>query len=412
MFVSVAIPSAQAATTPPESPKSTTADIISKKQQNSGLQSPESRPAMWGEYAALVHTLNSPHTAFDVTLSPLLRAKYHLVRARMFAVLPWKDPRVGEDLGRCLKLDPSCIDAWNLMGQWYFENKDDDFEGFGTSNVSLAKKCFESGLLVKRNVEGLLNLAQVLRMEELVVKQMSFLKIKENLEESEKLCREALMLDEMDEKMAKCSDLFGNRGTIHQFNENYNQALIDFKKSACFDPFKSGEDNWEKIAAIHKLLVDTNNAVNAGRDVSLAQRVEESAPAPTFLMQSKELDGVEAALVPEAVGFVKRGSANAGTFLRFEIIQRVSDGLPRVFVAKDSRGVSFAASIFNTTVGIKVGDELLVGSPCAFRISLSFEENNIDFVNLRIDQPALVAINGKCVSKEEIAMVQARFENL
>ncbi|KAJ3117560.1 Tetratricopeptide repeat protein 5 [Phlyctochytrium bullatum] len=127
--------------------------------------------------------IDSPHPSFDTTLGRKQRAAYHHLRGRLFALLPWPDVRAEGELTRCLKLDPSLVEAWNLLGEWYYGSctaeAQLDPDLFPTDAFRhrprftavearrMAKACFERGLEIGRNRKGLLNLAMTLRSEAL-----------------------------------------------------------------------------------------------------------------------------------------------------------------------------------------------------------------------------------------------------
>ncbi|ORY36434.1 hypothetical protein BCR33DRAFT_855184 [Rhizoclosmatium globosum] len=434
-------PTLSPSATPPRaapSQKRSTAASSPSHQQTQQLPPPH-------PYAPLIHALNSPHPSFDLTLSGVMRAHYHFLRASIYSYLPWADERVEEDLGRCLKLDPSKVEAWNMMGEWYCKQqqlRSDESEG-KKDYWKLGRTCFEQGLKVKRNRDGLLALAQIIRASP---------PSKETIQESEKLCKEALLLDPKDGKswfglgctylkqffsltfylgdlhkslvaynhaaadpsMQYDPDLYGNRATIYQYTESYHLALQDFAKCAVCDPFRSSEEVVPKIQELKAMVRAVNATVEGcqrGSSVSSSLSKGPLFPVPFKKVQLVK-GGVTDVVVGEDVGFVKREDVHTGKVLVVEVVRCLGDGLPRTFIAKDAKGVCMGLSVFNIVAPIKVGDELAVCSPTAFRIKVDFEDCHVNYINLRIDRPWLLSVNGKVVGKQSIALTEARFETI
>ncbi|KAJ3014126.1 UNVERIFIED_CONTAM: Tetratricopeptide repeat protein 5 [Siphonaria sp. JEL0065] len=401
-----ASPTPSTAPTPPETPhrRQTQTPSRSSSRRTTNPSSPthhslHTSTSQKHPYTALIASLNSPHPSFDITLPPTSRARYHFQRALIYSWLPWKDERVQEDLGKCLKLDPkNCFEAWNLMGEWYCRiGSSGDGTGGGGSVKdywALGKECFEKGLKV-------------------------FFGLTFDLKDLHKSLV-AYNNAAADPKMENDADLYGNRASIHQYTESYQLALLDFDKSAKCDPLQSGVDSWPKMVHLKGLLGAVAKSVDVcQRNVDLTSASGSlTAGKSRFQMPFKKLspmkDGVSASgvLVDESVSFFKRDDVHVGKYLKVEVVCCLSDGLPRTFVAKDVKGRCMGVSVFNITIPIQVGDELIVSSPCVFRVKVDFEECKVDYINLRIDRPWLLSVNGKIVGKLSIALTEARFENL
>ncbi|KAJ3399691.1 hypothetical protein HDU80_007669 [Chytriomyces hyalinus] len=384
----------------------------------------------------LIDSLNSSHTTFDITLNPKCRAEYHFLRASIYSCLPWRDERVGENLGRCLKLDPNRIDAWNMMGEWYCHGNMWD----------LGEQCFESSLAVTRkNRDSLLNLAQVIRTRDI-----------SKLDESEKLCREAIALDPNDGKpwwalgclllkkffsipfelntlqdaltafenadrdttfSSKDPDLYGNRASIYFYMQSYQKSLQDFAKSAQLDPFQSG------MSALPK-MVELKSTVSAvAKSLEKHQQHGESGAKKKFASNlrnpfndkvgNKIEDILDVASLPvdETLNFVERDKFHAGKCITLQILETVSTGLPCTYIGKDVTGNCICVSLFNINVPIKTGDEIIVMHPCIFKIRVDFENCQAEYWNVRIDRPWFMSVNGKVVEKTNVQLTQARFES-
>ncbi|KAJ3223270.1 hypothetical protein HDU81_009299 [Chytriomyces hyalinus] len=383
----------------------------------------------------LIDSLNSSHTTFDITLNPKSRAEYHFLRASIYSCLPWRDERVGENLGRCIKLDPNRIDAWNMMGEWYCHGNMWD----------LGEQCFESSLAVTRkNRDSLLNLAQVIRTRDI-----------SKLDESEKLCREAIALDPNDGKpwwalgclllkkffsipfelntlqdalaafenaacdtafSSKDPDLYGNRASIYFYMQSYQKSLQDFAKSAQLDPFQSGMSALPKMAQLKATVTAVAKCLEKHQQGSIsgATKKKSASKFPNPFNDKVKMDDildVASSPVDETHNFVERDKLHAGKCITLQILETVSTGLPCSYIGKDPSGNCICVSVFNISVPIKAGDEIIVMHPCLFKISVDFENCQAEYWNLRIDRPWFMAVNGKVVEKTNVQLTQARFES-
>nr|KAJ3419639.1 hypothetical protein HK105_006711 [Polyrhizophydium stewartii] len=91
---------------------------------------------------------------FDPTLSPQQQAGYHLLRGRLYSVFGQYHPLAEMNLARSVKLDPSNVEAWNMLGGCYWEKG--DFE--------LARYSFEMAIEQGANAKSIWMLGTTLRM--------------------------------------------------------------------------------------------------------------------------------------------------------------------------------------------------------------------------------------------------------
>ncbi|KAJ3105873.1 Tetratricopeptide repeat protein 5 [Phlyctochytrium planicorne] len=392
-------------------------------------------------------SLESTHMRFDTTLGRKQRAAYHYLRGRLFTVLPWPDVRAEADLTMCLKLDSAQVDAWNLLGEWYYgccspiPSPEElallpmDASRYRPRISSdearrMARSCFERGLEVSRNRDGLLHLAMTIRASAAFVgtsrmtkpqksvrkkastsdsnpsssklqqqKEDIAMEVSTLLERSVGLCKEALAFDVTDGlswfglgstflkiffsvsfdfkdiqnalkaynkaaasvQMLNYPDLYRNRAMIHIYLENYTNAFSDFERSAALDPFDIGPDS---INQIHT--------------------------GDTILEKVFEL--------------------NSENVVVFKIVDVLPWALPRMYVGKDSSGAVFGVSIFNIsdTATISAGDVLTVASPVVMKFDVTYGK----YLNLRIERPWLLAINGRVLGKHSVAITEVRVQTM
>ncbi|KAI8911528.1 hypothetical protein EDD86DRAFT_245809 [Gorgonomyces haynaldii] len=179
--------------------------------------------------------------SFDPTLSNQQKAFYHWMRARVLNVFDNYHPGAELNLTRAVKFDPTLIDAWSELGHLYCKKRD----------LSMAKHCFEYSLLHKRDKRRLVDMAMILRQQvqqdtlqssiKLSGLGMAYLKLFFNITRD---TRDLLLSLAAYNRVAKTSsnpDLFQNRAVIHQYREEYQQAIDDFSRAAELDPLLAPE---------------------------------------------------------------------------------------------------------------------------------------------------------------------------
>ena len=122
--------------------------------------------------------------SFDPTLSLLQKAKYHFLRGRLLNIFDSYSSRAEEDLSVAVKLDPRNFKAWTELGECFWKKGD----------LEAAEECFKWILGIQKDKQALTNLAMVQRR----VNKGTIGKTKldrQTLENSIKLCKEALSLD-------------------------------------------------------------------------------------------------------------------------------------------------------------------------------------------------------------------------
>lgn len=183
---------------------------------------------------------------FDPTLSLKQKGKYHYLRGKILDISDFTYCKEAEeDLTRALKCNPLLTQGWSSLGECYW--KKGDYKG--------ALLCFNKGLKLERSKDALLNMAMVLRANPESISV---------IEESIKLCKEAIALDVQDsdswaglgttylklffdfshdgKDLARSlaaynkastnslnPDIYRNRGLIQYYMEDYDLAIQDFK---------------------------------------------------------------------------------------------------------------------------------------------------------------------------------------
>ncbi|KAJ3327428.1 Tetratricopeptide repeat protein 5 [Blyttiomyces sp. JEL0837] len=393
--------------------------------------------------------LDSPHKTFDPTLPTNARSKYHLLRGKVYLMAPsWMDSRAEEDLGRCVKLNPECVEGWNCVGEWYWKVG-------GGEGRKLALSCFENGLLVQRNRDGLLNIAQLTR--EMAASCTNPTERQEKMEYSVKLCKEALALDIKDGKpwfglgstylnmffsisfdvkdlmkalaaynqaqtcpqTSNDPDLYRNRAIIYRYLEYHQQAILDFHKAAELDPVGIGLDARVQIELILRLVYAISKTITRFESADPNLKSTHVPPSQNSrLLHSSFAKLVEVSSIKDLevassdVPLDKRQEMHSGKLLRFRVVFFVPSQLPRIFIGLDSKGNYFAVSVFNMAESfIKVDDEVAVASPTVAVSDVAYKDVNVSIRFLRLDRPHLVAVNGLVVRGQNVAFTQVKFEN-
>ncbi|KAJ3213956.1 hypothetical protein HDU67_002264 [Dinochytrium kinnereticum] len=406
-------------------------------------------------------SLTSPHPSFDSTLAKHQRASYHYLRGRLYAMLPWPDTRAEADLNRCLKLNPSLHDAWNLLGEWYYGSCSPlagegllpgDSVKFRTGLKAedarrLAVACFERGLEGKRNRDGLLNLAMTVRA---VAVGDGKEEVEALLQRSVALCKEALAMDvgdglswfglgstylkfffnvSFDSKdlykalaaynkaassvdMVNHPDLYRNRAIVNLYLENYPSSLDDFGRSSTLDPLDIGPDCDAQVHTILSMVQNVSKSIERHRVASAVSGAERK----TSVKKSTKEVAVEACKVLGSGQIEKKGEVNADVVVVVKVLEVLGNGLPRTYAVEDVNGSTiFGLSIFNLADGsvpIAAGDELSISSPVFTRFDINYGKFSAKYLNLRVDKPWLIAVNGVGLAKGSLAITQVRVQTV
>lgn len=114
------------------------------------------------------------------SLSKAQKAELLFLKGKALSLLDMYDRRAEDALGKSVKLNPSQLEAWNILGEVFYQKKD----------YPQSKRCFESALqLCGNNKVSLRKLSMVSRFLGNPEERAA------NVRESVKLAKEAVKLD-------------------------------------------------------------------------------------------------------------------------------------------------------------------------------------------------------------------------
>lgn len=349
---------------------------------------------------------------FDPTLSLGQKGKYHYLRGKILDISDFtysKDAE--EDLTRACKYNPLLAQAWSSLGECYW--KKGDFKG--------ALLCFNKGLKLARSKDALLNMAMVLRAnpESIAV-----------IEESIKLCKEAIELDVQDsdswvglgttylklffdfshdsKDLAKSlvaynkassnssnPDIYRNRGLIQYYMEEYDLAIRDFKialKDSKYQPVCERD-----IDDIYKYVKTISDSLGQLKPL-LTRRERKSVPIKGYKTVSvSELEDESS---------VKRKKESSKTGVSLKILQRAKHPFASSCIADDGAGNIIVVVIYNIKMDlIKPKDIIFVADAKLKTIGL--KELNIEYQVIRNENPALLLLNDQPILDSDIVYTWA-----
>ena len=99
--------------------------------------------------------------------------------------------------------------------------------------------------------------------------------------------------------------------------------------------------------------------------------------------------------------------ANTNVIINCKVIGCINCeiALAHTYCVMDTDKECIAIVIFNLSLnrGLKLGDNLLINDPFLTLFDIHYENNNYKFQSVRIDNPLLLMVNGKCLTKDHIA---------
>ncbi|KAI8929413.1 hypothetical protein BC831DRAFT_305095 [Entophlyctis helioformis] len=383
-------------------------------------------------------SVHSVH-AFDPTLSSVQTAAYHHLRGRLYNVLPDYHPLAEVNLARSVKLQPSCIDAWNDLAECYWKKQ--DFE--------TAKSCLDMALSQTKNAKSLWMLATTLRKLD---------KSQAGLERALDLYKNALSLDisnndawfgigmtylhmgfevslsiqelrkslvAFNRIVGACAgddaldieltlmvlawdgqsaathnpDVFHNRGLINLTLGNYEAAISDFTRSAALDPLLR-KSSHERILSIRDFLKTWHQGI-ADKGGRPAEWIAQEAARLHKMMpqiRPRGFEDLKRVTLKQLLSHPADEAWAAGTSITLRLIAAMSRGsieLPRsFFVGQDETGQVCGVTILQLKVGgIKTGDLITIAGARIVPLS----ESDVTVMTVAADEPERMAINGTSI---------------
>ena len=382
-------------------------------------------------------------TALDhLQLSIEDKATFFYLRGKALNVVQDYDPQALDCLSKAVKLDPGMVEAWNELGECYWKNKD----------IDAAKNCFTGAIAKKKNKVSLRSLSMVQR-------QMgkNFEERLENIRTSVDTAKEAVSLDitdgqswfvlgnaymsmfffagqnpaslkqcmaaymraEKDERSTHNPDLYFNRAVALRYQEDFDLAIADYKKSSQLDPeWDSPSEEMDDL--IKRLQVTQDFIQNKGsmkpkklkhllshiKDADLGPFINGSYTSPlqkSVVLKKVMLADLHPGMNPEVV-------VNG----KIVALVPVKEPVPFVSIMIDANQTCMAVSIFNMGAGKGpiIGDSIAIPEPYVQKVDISVSEQQFSFLSIRVDNPVVMVINKHKVSKERLAFSVLSVSNI
>ncbi|KAF6724477.1 Tetratricopeptide repeat protein 5 [Oryzias melastigma] len=331
------------------------------------------------------------------------KAEFLLLKGRCLSVTPDFCPKVEECLSRAVKLDPSLIDAWNILGEEYWKKKD----------LTGAKNCFTGALQQSKNNVSLRNLSMVLR----VLPAANGEEHRKQVLQSVDLARQAVELDvkdgtswrilgnayeSVDKDATSFSELHFNRATLFQYEEMFSCALADFRRAAELDPSldEPPERENQLLEYLKKVteLFQNKGKVKARQLRKMLSNLNTSALGPCSSPKFCCPSGRVGSLEPRTFSSLKMGH-NAGLAALGKVVFSLASGgrMAFTFGMVDSEETCVVVMVYNAanSWGVLIGDSVVIPEPNVKRHSITHKDQSFDFKSIRVDSPLLLIVNGK-----------------
>ncbi|CAH1106333.1 unnamed protein product [Psylliodes chrysocephalus] len=365
------------------------------------------------------------------------RAKYNYLKGKLLNVVPSYNKEAENLLSKAIKLDPKLVDAWNELGECYWKNDE----------LKKSINCFEGALKEKKNKHSLRSLSMLVRQESSKTRDE---KVK-NIEKGLNYAREAVQLDPQDglswtilgnaylssffgiqqnpkilkqclsaytqaEKdfIAKSTpDLHYNKGITLKYEEEFKLALESFHEAFMYnptwDPPKVKEKQLVQYLNDIKGFVSTSGKMKAKRLQQLLQSIDSKQLGPYGGGSYTSPVGLKVKLVETKLKDLKPGINEEMVVLGKVVCSvRNEDTVPFTFCMVDKESTCVVVTIFNLAdgKGVIIGDSVAIAEPYMTDVDFSYKDIDYKFRLIRVENPVILVVNGKKVSKELQAEVQ------
>ncbi|KAJ0006286.1 hypothetical protein NQD34_013559 [Periophthalmus magnuspinnatus] len=355
------------------------------------------------------------------------KAEFLLQKGRCLNVSPDFSAIAEECLSRAVKLEPTLVEGWNILGEQYWKKGD----------LNGAKNCFTGALQQTKNKVSLRNLSMVLRQLPATDSESHNKQVMESVD----MARQAVQLDVTDgtswyilgnayvslfftagqnpqfsqqalssyaqsekvDKAASCyPDLHFNRATLFQYEEMFGSALGGYSRAASLDPSWDEPPERERLLLeyLEKVteLIQNKGKVKARRLRTMLSNLNTSALGPCSSPQFRSPTGHVGSLEPRTLSALSHGN-NAGVAALGKVVfSLASEGrMAFTFGMVDSEESCIVVMVYNTadSWGVLIGDTVVIPEPHIKRHSITHKDMSFDFRSIRVDSPLLLIVNGK-----------------
>lgn len=355
------------------------------------------------------------------------KADFLLQKGRCLNVSPDFSAMAEECLSRAVKLEPTLVEGWNILGEQYWKKGD----------LTGAKNCFTGALQQSKNKVSLRNLSMVLRQLPTTNNESHNKQVMESVD----MARQAVQLDVTDgtswyilgnayvslfftcgqnpqfsqqalssyaqsekvDKAASCyPELHFNRATLFQYEEMFGSALAGYSQAASLDP------SWEEPPERERLLLEylekvteliqNKGRVKARRLRTMLSNLNTSALGPCASPQFRSPSGRVGSLEPRTLCSLSHGNNVGVAALGKVVFSLASEGrMAFTFGMVDSEENCIVVMVYNTadSWGVLIGDSVVIPEPHIKRQSITHKDKSFDFRSIRVDSPLLLIVNGK-----------------
>lgn len=352
-------------------------------------------------------------------------AEYLMLYGKALNVATKCSQKAEEMLCKAVKLDPLLTEAWTSLGECYWKNGD----------LNGAQNCFLSAVNHKKDKVSLRNLSMITRsmgscVEEKYEKiQCSFDMAKEAVKmdlndglswltlgnayiaryfitrQNPELMKQALSAfskAERDPAVTNSYDLHFNKGTVHEYLENFEEALQSYSRTKELNPaFDEASKKEEKLVNYLKnfsTLVNTIGGIKK-KQVKLLLKMIDHRKDCMFHPYGEELS--IKSLAELSVG------PNPKTLYVGRVVGslNVDDPICFTFALIDAKETCVGVTLYNASRnwGVRIGDSILITEPNLKRHGFSYNENSFNFSSLRVESPCLIMVNGKVPNCDAMA---------
>jgi len=381
------------------------------------------------------------------------RAKILYFKGRALNVMGEADPEAEEVLSKAVKLDPTLVEAWNELGECYWQK----------AEIDMAKTCFEEALKHGDNAASLRNMSIVLRQKSVANNEEKLRNIELGLTKA----REAVQLDssdgsswevlgnaylahffsvsqnprtlkqaviaykqaEKDQVTMLTSGFHYNKGIAMKYEENYKEALHCFERAVGLDPtwntarvqLKSLVDYLTEV----KNLIELKGKLKTKRFLSLVNSIDPkkglgpmAGSNKTKLVTFSQLKAMwreeqsqESKIQQESNssnGESPEATANKWNARGCVILGKVTcsvhsgETVPFTFCLTDSQSDCLAVNLYNLSPGkgVIIGDSVAIVDPIFSQVEIERNGKSINFGLIRVESPLNLVINGKKASRD------------
>ncbi|MED6269939.1 hypothetical protein CHARACLAT_004635 [Characodon lateralis] len=354
------------------------------------------------------------------------KSEFLLQKGRCLNVSPDFSAAAEECLSRAVKLDPTLVEAWNILGDQYWKKGD----------LIASKNCFTGALQQEKNKVSLRNLSMVLRQLPAANSDEHSKRVLESVD----LAREAVQLDVgdgtswcilgnaflslfftcgqnpqfsqqalnayaksvADRIASSMPDLHFNRANLFHYEEMFGCALEGYSRAAELDPNWGEPPEKEKqlLEYLEKVteLIHNKGKVKTRRLRTMLSNLNTSALGPCSSPQFRSPSGRVGSLEPRSLSSLTHGH-NAGVAALGKVVfSLASQGrMAFTFGMVDSEETCIVVMVYNTadTWGVLIGDSVVIPEPNVKRHSITHKDKSYDFKSIRVDSPLLLIVNGK-----------------